>query len=242
MESVTAAAYELFAPFYDAVNGEPEELSKEILASLRAHAPAASRVLELGCGTGAILAGLGSGYAVTGIDFSPAMIDVARRRVPGGEFHIADITNFTLGATFDVVLCVLDTLNHVTTVEGWRSVFELAASHLVPGGLFIVDINTIGRVTALHDVAPWVHDFDGHTLLMALTYEPPLAHWDIRLFEHVGGQQYQLRGARITERMVSVAEMGDLIPDSFRVIATSNLDGGAANDESPRALFTLRRV
>jgi SAM-dependent methyltransferase len=79
---VVMEPYDAFASFYDAVNGEPDELINRILSYLRSFAPDAQSVLELGCGTGAVLAELGSGLALTGVDRSLPMLDYARRRVP----------------------------------------------------------------------------------------------------------------------------------------------------------------
>jgi SAM-dependent methyltransferase len=52
--------------------------------------PAGSRVLELGCGIGDLLASLEASYGL-GVDFSPAMIDVARRRHPTLDFRLGDV-------------------------------------------------------------------------------------------------------------------------------------------------------
>src|SRR5258706_176824 len=52
--------------------------------------PAGSRVLELGCGIGDLLAALEPSAGV-GIDFSPAMIALARQRHPTLSFAIGDV-------------------------------------------------------------------------------------------------------------------------------------------------------
>ena len=241
MTHETRSAYELFAPFYDAVNGEPEDRIHDILGLIDTFAPTAASVLELGCGTGAVLAGLGDHLRLAGVDFSPAMLDVARRRVPRGTFTLADITSFALPDTFDVVISVLDTLNHVTTVEGWRAVFAAVAAHLVPGGIFLFDVNTVGRMASLDEMAPWVHDFGDNTLVMSLSYEAPFAHWDIRVFEHLDDDIYRCRQGRITELALTLEEICGVAAENFEVLTTNDTEGNAASDEAPRALFALRR-
>src|SRR5882724_2190744 len=52
--------------------------------------PAGSRVLELGCGIGDLLASLEPSVGV-GIDFSPAMVAVAQQRHPALSFRIGDV-------------------------------------------------------------------------------------------------------------------------------------------------------
>ena len=138
--------YAGFARFYDRIMGDrtPEvERIRRYISTLR---PGARSLLELGCGTGALLAGLAADLSVTGIDRSPEMLSIAARTVPGARLVQGDITAFTLPNRFDVVMCMFDTLNHVTTVDGWLRLFQCAHEHLSDGGLFIFDVNTTGRL------------------------------------------------------------------------------------------------
>lgn len=84
----------------------------EDIAYLRFLVPKGLRVLELGCGTGDTLAGLEPAYGV-GIDFSPTMIEHARRAHPELEFRVGDVENpeifKNLQGPFDVIL-IVDTL------------------------------------------------------------------------------------------------------------------------------------
>jgi len=52
--------------------------------------PEGSRVLDLGCGTGRLLAALKPSRGI-GVDFSSRMIDIARGRYPNLEFRVGDI-------------------------------------------------------------------------------------------------------------------------------------------------------
>ncbi len=237
------AQYDSFARFYDGVNGEPEDRITQVLSYITQFRPDARTVLELGCGTGAILAGLGSGFTLTGIDLSRAMLDVARRRCPTARLIEADITSFELAETFDVAICVYDTLNHVTDFALWRAVFANVAAHLVPGGLFIFDLNTIGRLRDLGDMAPWVYDFDGHTLIMDVDFsEEPLARWHIRVFEHQRDHAFTQHAETILELGVALDRVREALASHFTLVAESDTRGSAPTDVSARALFVAQRA
>ena len=237
------ASYEKFARFYDAVNGEPRERILQLLDFVARYRPQAESVLELGCGTGAILAGFGSGLALTGIDLSDEMLEYARRRCPTARFIQGNITSFSLGERFDVVVCVFDTLNHVTTFEDWLSTFERVREHLNEGGLFIFDVNTLGRLRQLSEVAPWVHDFDGHTLIMEVEFDDePMSTWDIRVFEQRGAREYVLHHERIAELGVALSEIRGALEPQFTLLEETDTQGGAPTDDSARALFVFQLV
>ncbi len=85
---------------------------REDQAYLRFLIPKNARVLETGCGIGDTLAALEPAYGV-GIDFSPALIDVARSRHPELKFVVGDAekpeTIASVDGPFDYIL-VLDTI------------------------------------------------------------------------------------------------------------------------------------
>jgi SAM-dependent methyltransferase len=235
------AAYEEFARFYDAVNGEPDARSRQILDYIDRYRPETAAVLELGCGTGAILAGLGSGLTLTGIDLSPGMLDHAKRRCPLARFHQDDMTSFSLNERFDVVLCVFDSLNHVLTFEGWLATFERVREHLLPGGLFIFDVNTLGRLQQLGEMAPWVHHFDGNTLIMNVEFdEVNLSRWDIRIFERQHDQHFVLHHEHIAELGVPLAQVKEALAPAFDLLEEIDPGGNVPRDESRRASYVFQ--
>src|SRR6266542_1650218 len=77
--------------------------------------PPGMRVLELGCSSGDLLAAVQPARGV-GVDFSPAMIDLARRRHPQLEFHVADALDFSTAETFDYLI-VSDLVNDLPDVQ-----------------------------------------------------------------------------------------------------------------------------
>ena len=139
-------AYADFAKFYDQIMGDRSALIERVRDYVRRYLPDAGSLLELGCGTGAVLAGLADGMQVTGVDLSPEMLAAAAANLTGARLVQADISEFSLGARFDVVICVFDTLNHLPTFDAWLAMFGQVDAHLAEGGLFIFDVNTVGRL------------------------------------------------------------------------------------------------
>ena len=65
------------------------------------------RVLELGCGAGAFLLALEeavSGLELSGVDYSRALLSVAKRTLPNGVFREADLRDLEIHGEFDGVL------------------------------------------------------------------------------------------------------------------------------------------
>ena len=81
------------------------------------------RILEVGCGTGDVLAGLKPSYGV-GIDFSPATVAEAKRLHPDLDFRVGDIEDSAFVASlpgpFDVIL-IVDTIG---SLDDCQSVLE----------------------------------------------------------------------------------------------------------------------
>jgi SAM-dependent methyltransferase len=77
--------------------------------------PPGQRVLEVGCGTGDLLAAVAPARGV-GVDFSPAILDEARARHPGLIFCEADGARIRSEERFDYIL-LADVVNDVPDVQ-----------------------------------------------------------------------------------------------------------------------------
>lgn len=107
------------------------------------------RVLDVGCGSGLLArALLAEGYAVSGIDASPAMIDVARQYAPGGDFRVVSLpTRAAAGAgdalpVADAVVSTGHVLNYLDSRDDLALALGELAGALQPGGLLAIDLMT----------------------------------------------------------------------------------------------------
>lgn len=114
---------------------------------LEEHGAAPRTILDLCCGTGNVSLLLAEmGYDVTGVDISPEMIAVARRKALDAgvtvTFAAQDATRLRLGRRFDLVISLFDSLNYIIEAPGLQQAIYRVSEHMEPGGFFIFDMNT----------------------------------------------------------------------------------------------------
>jgi cyclopropane fatty-acyl-phospholipid synthase-like methyltransferase len=193
-------SYAHFAKFYDATMGDRAGSAQFVHTLIQKHAPEARSLLELACGTGALLEHLAAHYDVTGLDLSPQMLRIARAKLPKVELHRADMTAFDLGRTFDAIICMYDSINHLLTFRSWKEVFRCSAKHLAKRGLFIFDINTEAQLQRHAREPAWVKALDNGTVIIkASDAGKGVSNWNIKVFEHQRGRRYRLHEENIHE-------------------------------------------
>lgn len=101
--------------------------------------PGARSLLDVACGTGAHLAELRQWYEVEGADLSPAMLAVARERLPRVRLHQADMRTLDLGRSFDAVICLFSSIGYIIEPAEMRSAVARLAAHVAPGGVLVLD-------------------------------------------------------------------------------------------------------
>ncbi|MGH3732130.1 MAG: class I SAM-dependent methyltransferase [Acidimicrobiales bacterium] len=121
--------YSSYAQFYDEIEGQPTERAQIVTRAISRFLLGATSLLELGRGTGSVLALLGQVPNRSGIDISPEMLEVARVRLPGVRLIEGDIAAFDLDERFGVIICVYDTINHLLDFDSWVSLFAQVRKH-----------------------------------------------------------------------------------------------------------------
>lgn len=210
---------------------------------IQKHHPEATAVLELACGTGSVLKQLDSDYDVTGVDLSQRMLEIAARKVPQGRLIRADMTRVALGESFDVVLCLYDSINHLLKFVHWEAVFDRAHAHLHDGGLFIFDVNTERRLASFVPqlaVTQWFGD--GNLMVMdVVDGGGGVFVWSIRVFEHLGDGSYRLHTEDIPEVAFPADRIRRGLEKRFRRVWTYDTERSRPSPASGRLHFVCRK-
>lgn len=96
-------------------------------------------LLDVACGTGNHVGYLKKHYRVEGLDSSPEMLRIARKKHPDIIFHRGDMTSFKLKNRFDIITCLFSAIGHVKTKSRMRGAVRNMGNHLQPGGLMIIE-------------------------------------------------------------------------------------------------------
>jgi len=73
------------------------------------------------------------------------------RRSLNVNFRAQNMTNFSFNNKFDLIVSFFDSLNYLTDIDQLQNCFESAAASLTSDGLFIFDMNSIGRIKTIEE-------------------------------------------------------------------------------------------
>ena len=125
------ALYQRHARAYDAERSR-DLMERDWLDRFCALLPPGGAVLDIGCGPGEPIARhlIEAGYALTGVDSSPAMIALCKARFPQRSWHVADMRALALPQRFDGVLA-WDSFFHLRQ-DDQRLMFPIFRAHAAP--------------------------------------------------------------------------------------------------------------
>ncbi|MBL7006880.1 MAG: methyltransferase domain-containing protein [Spirochaetia bacterium] len=197
--------YAEFSRFYDSAMKDYSWCSSFIISLFNKYCIKKNALLELGCGTGRILELLGDEFnELHGLDISQEMLAYAEKRVPGAFLYHMDMTSFTLDSSFDAILTVFDTINHILDYSGWLETFKHVKRHLNPDGVFFFDINTPARLQRLSILPPFLTPLENDSQVL-MEVEEVLAddfNFNVQIFEALGDNLYKRHEISIHEHTV----------------------------------------
>lgn len=165
-----------------------ERMRRTLLEWLPANLEGA-RVLDAGCGTGALAVEVARrGASVVSVDLSPTLIGLARERSPemlgGGrvEFRVGDMLDAALGR-FDHVIA-MDSLIHYRAQDAVQALTGLAARTdrsllftFAPKTVPLALMHAVGRLFPRGDRAPAIEPIGEQTVHRLLVCEPGLGEF-----------------------------------------------------------------
>ncbi len=223
--------YAVLAPIYDEIG--MAEFARRITPRLIDFAQhldwLGRRIVVLGCGTGASIEYLSQyPYTITGIDNSPEMLELAKRKLsdPGLSlrWQQLDIRELNLqGGLVDLVL-TLNTLNEMNSLRELETVFGAVQRVLESEKLFIFDMMTVQGLTEAGMAGDdLLYDAPASLSVVATNeydHERQMQTTHYRVFQRQG-EGWQRKEARRVLRAFPVQAIGSLLQ---------------------RAGFTIRRI
>lgn len=131
--------YQRQAAAWDATRGKG--LSERAwLDKLLALTRPGDHVLDLGCGSGDPIAAyiVAAGRRICGVDFAPAMLELASQRMPDETWILGDMRSLALGKRYAAIIG-WDSFFHLSPVEQ-RAVLPRLRDHLEPGGGLLLTV------------------------------------------------------------------------------------------------------
>jgi len=171
------------------------------------------RVLDAGCGTGALaVEAARRGADVVAIDLSPKLVELARQRAPqalpnGGslDFRSGDMLDDALGQ-FDHVVA-MDSIIHYETKDAVTALSRLAARcttsiafTFAPRTPLLATLITVGRLLPRKDRAPWLEPMAKEKLLQMMREDGVLLGWQHNQDQRISSGFYKSQAMEWTKR------------------------------------------
>lgn len=135
--------YERHACDWDRDRGRDLFEKRWLLDFLRLVPPGGS-ILDIGCGSAEPIARffIEQGYAVTGIDSSPSLIEICRRRFPAQHWLVADMRDLSLDEEF-IGIIAWNSFFHLSP-QNQRRMFRIFRKHSAPNAALLFTSGPVG--------------------------------------------------------------------------------------------------
>lgn len=259
-----ADSYAEIAEWYDL---EHDSFSADIeaLSELLAGARERLAVLEVGSGSGRLMAALAAaGHTVTGVEPSAAMRVRCAKRLAALPERVARRTRTVEGTAttlnlrdeerFDVALLGLGTFGHLTTSAERDAALRLLSERLKPGGALLLDVDLAGPRRLLEPAGrlwwqgSWRAGADGalivsHTVTGAPGGEPGTVEVTHLYDAHEQGGALRRTLTVTTLALLTRGEVELAVRHAgfTEITVYGGYDLTPADDQSPRALVAARR-
>ncbi|MBR5495764.1 MAG: class I SAM-dependent methyltransferase [Oscillospiraceae bacterium] len=160
-------SYGDFAFFYDELtrNIDYKKRAEYFDSIIKKYGSQDKILLDVACGTGSLSEEFCSlGYDVIGADPSEDMLSVALDKKIESKNDIMYLCQsaqeLDLYGTVDNAVCALDSLNHITDETELQKAVSRISLFLVPGGVFVFDVNTPYKHEHILSSNTFVYEYD----------------------------------------------------------------------------------
>ncbi|MBQ4240227.1 MAG: class I SAM-dependent methyltransferase [Oscillospiraceae bacterium] len=203
-------------------------------------------VLDAGCGTGTLMSLLSEkGYDMIGIDSSPEMLSVAMEKNPGQLLLCQDIAECDLYGTVQGIVCMQDTLNHLSSAAEVSKAMSRLSLFLEEGCLFIFDLNTEYKHRCVLADSSYVYESDDAMLVWQNSTSDDLSvSMTLDLFRREKDGLYSRQTGYIDEILIDEKTLSEALEDAgLELLETADGDSlEAVSAQSQRILYTARKT
>ncbi|OQW89949.1 MAG: magnesium protoporphyrin IX methyltransferase [Rhodoferax ferrireducens] len=160
------------------------------------------RILDAGCGTGALaIEAARRGAEVVAIDLSPTLVDLARSRLPA---DVANLIDFRSGDMLDTALgqfdhaVAMDSIIHYRTEDAVNALAKLAERTtssilftFAPRTPLLAFMISVGRIFPRGNRAPWLEPMAEEKIASLMAVNDALTHWSSGRTRRVSSGFYQ---------------------------------------------------
>jgi len=234
-------SYDIIGKFYDEIMGDQADIARHIRKFISGRNPDARSLLEVACGTGALMKQLSRHYEVMGLDISSTMLAMAHHKFRHITLYQSNMVDFSLNEKFDVIICMNDSINHLLKFSEWKKLFSRVNRHLNEKGVFIFDVNTEHKLKTLSESPPVVHGFEKNVLITTVSKSDSLYEWHLRIFEHVDNDRYLEHEETLYEKAFPLKNIRDGLSDKFGEIKIYDIDRSRVSPRSERLYFVATK-
>ncbi|HHW09104.1 MAG TPA: class I SAM-dependent methyltransferase [Firmicutes bacterium] len=244
-------AYSRFAEIYDRIGGDEFSLNflPRLLQIIAKYGAQTRRVLDLACGTGSLAIMLArEGLKVTGLDLSPYMLERARNKAQAEPdlavtFIEGDMRSFTLAEPVELITCLFDAMNYNLADEDMTATFRSCARALVPGGLFVFDLNSINSLSQFWGDDVFAEDLGDVAYIWESSYDPVTCCSALKAIFFVRkGEFYERFTEMHVERAYPISQVRTWLTEAgFEVLEVITPHGKPAGEADNRHVYVARK-
>ena len=245
--------YNIFARYYDDLtkNINYQDLAEYFHTIIKKYEGKENGILlDLACGTGNVSEEMSRlGYDVIGVDNSEEMLNRAfEKKYDSGlnvQYICQDMRKLDMFGTIDVTICVLDSINHLDSLEDITQIFSRVSLFSEPNGLFIFDVNTKYKHEKVLANNIFIYETDDIYCVWENSYQKETNEVKINLeFFERNGSIYKRYSENFSEKAYDIANLDKaLLDNKFEILA--HYDGfslNLPNNKSERIVFVARKV